>query len=490
MATPTPEAGWYPDPDGSGRKRWWDGQAWTDRHLKRVPSQKAELRVGRRAKVVAAGDDHYGQTGTVDALLNEDDDIDVCLRFDGDPDVYGFRRDEVMAVAHTESDASAGDEPAPVDSRPEPETTVETAQYQPPVSSPPGLGVLPADWYDDPDGSGGQRWWDGQSWTPETRQRGSARIPDVAATPAVDTGEATVRSSSGGAGWYPDPDGPGGHRWWDGRRWTTHWQPMPNSAHPTGIPPHHRPHGVVDEEPVQQPAPAAPPALTPTGPPGRSAASESGTVPGSPWQRPGDTRTPPSGLHGWLQSIRDTGAGHVVRGSSRWVSGVAIIAAGVVLLLSTFMAWGHTVSAGFRISLSGLGFVSVTAPEGDEQVAAFITRQLQDEVSSAAHNPGVWALVVALIVVVAGAAYLWTKWRSQAALTVAVTSAIEFLVCVSNAASVGAMMGYAASRGEDYAIGFGLLLACGVTLVLTGLGITAFVFERVSIGSRSRGQSR
>src|SRR3981081_2553752 len=30
MTTPPTPAGWYPDPDGSGGQRYWDGSAWTE----------------------------------------------------------------------------------------------------------------------------------------------------------------------------------------------------------------------------------------------------------------------------------------------------------------------------------------------------------------------------------------------------------------------------------------------------------------------------
>ena len=108
-------------------------------------------------------------------------------------------------------------------------------------------------------------------------------------------------------------------------------------------------------------------------------------------------------------------------------------------------------------------------------------------IEASVHNPGIWAVIVGLIAIVAGAAFLWTQWRSQTALTVAIVGGIELLVCMGNVISVGAMMGNPASSAGEYAIGFGLLLACAVTLVLVGLGITAFVLERISISSRSSG---
>ena len=36
-----PPAGWYPDPDGRTRLRWWDGLDWTD--IRRAPPSNAEL---------------------------------------------------------------------------------------------------------------------------------------------------------------------------------------------------------------------------------------------------------------------------------------------------------------------------------------------------------------------------------------------------------------------------------------------------------------
>jgi len=43
------------------------------------------------------------------------------------------------------------------------------------------------------------------------------------------------------------------------------------------------------------------------------------------------------------------------------------------------------------------------------------------------------------------------------------------------------MMGNTASYAGDYRVGFGLLAACALTLALIGVGVTAFVLERMAL---------
>ena len=45
---------------------------------------------------MAPDDDHHGQTGTIDPIY--EDDEHVFLKLSGDPELYAYRRDEVVAV--------------------------------------------------------------------------------------------------------------------------------------------------------------------------------------------------------------------------------------------------------------------------------------------------------------------------------------------------------------------------------------------------------
>jgi len=50
-----PPAGWYPDPDGGSRLRWWEGTDWSDRY--RAPPTRSE--VDRRALTSATHDEDH-----------------------------------------------------------------------------------------------------------------------------------------------------------------------------------------------------------------------------------------------------------------------------------------------------------------------------------------------------------------------------------------------------------------------------------------------
>lgn len=78
----------------------------------------------------------------------------------------------------------------------------------------------PPGWYPDPEGSTRLRWWEGLDWTNRYRPYPSLEETSAAANLAH---EAPAHSAAGIAspGWYPDPAGGGGQRFWDGNTWTS-----------------------------------------------------------------------------------------------------------------------------------------------------------------------------------------------------------------------------------------------------------------------------
>jgi len=70
------------------------------------------------------------------------------------------------------------------------------------------MGNVEAGWYDD--GSGNQRWWDGDHWTEHYADMSGSRV-ELRSSPIAP-------AAPKGAGWYDDHRGR--LRWWDGGQWT------------------------------------------------------------------------------------------------------------------------------------------------------------------------------------------------------------------------------------------------------------------------------
>ena len=52
---PAPPAGWYPDPTGGLRLRWWDGTDWTDRYRARPNINAAQRTEAANDRLRARG---------------------------------------------------------------------------------------------------------------------------------------------------------------------------------------------------------------------------------------------------------------------------------------------------------------------------------------------------------------------------------------------------------------------------------------------------
>lgn len=251
-AQPQVPAGWYPDPSGGDGQRWWDGTQWTE-HVHPAPASDATAAPDATAteaaeptsttdEVVVADDADPGSAddagvGGVAAPADERSapraaagDLGAVVTPVGgttgstggdvttsEPDPAGAG-DGSEATADATPPSGTGDVPV-MDQATETVTTDTAAT----ATDPSGVGQaaqpeIPAGWYPDPSGGEGQRWWDGGQWTEHVHPpEGGTATSEQTATTSQTSGDIPP-------GWYPDPNGQG-ERWWDGTQWSEHVRP-------------------------------------------------------------------------------------------------------------------------------------------------------------------------------------------------------------------------------------------------------------------------
>jgi hypothetical protein len=189
-------------------------------------------------------------------------------------------------------------------------------------------------------------------------------------------------------------------------------------------------------------------------------------------------------LRRWIK--RDTGQTRVRRGSPRWIVGLANLIAAILLLVSVFLDWVHIAIGGVvRASVSGAGTVSVTKPDDDPELQRYVTQSLEQVVS----HSGMWIAVIGVLIVAADAVYLWLPPHAEAAIAVAVLAGISAVFCLSCAFDVQRVFRQALDLNyAHYSLGFGVVVACSMTVLLTVLGVAAFVLDCVdaSVGTPRR----
>lgn len=181
---------------------------------------------------------------------------------------------------------------------------------------------------------------------------------------------------------------------------------------------------------------------------------------------------------GWLRP--DTGLPGVKSRSPQRAVGLAMLIAGLLLTLSVFLEWGRiTIGAEAnslaQASVSGAGTVSITMPQDDPEFERYAAKSLEQVVS----HGGVWVAIIGVLIIAAGAVYLWLSPREEAAIAVALLAGIGSVLCVASALNVRRIFGDAFDvAAAHYSLGYGLALACITSIVLIGLGVAGYALER------------
>ncbi|MBU8813021.1 DUF2510 domain-containing protein [Mycolicibacterium goodii] len=268
-----------------------------------------------------------------------------------------------------------------------------------------------------------------------------------------------------GPNWYDDPDDPKAERWWDGHEWSPNRRRKQSAAQPrlSGPPPATyfptapsvpESYPVANEYPAfgydpMESAPSVAPLAAPASVPARSRSNSSFSA----------------------------------------SEAIALLLAfcGLAFIAAAFQTWGKV--SDFVELGDGSMTLSVEYPGLGEPTRSGRSSDIAFQVfpENVAHNtnPGWIALVLGVLIVVAGVAYYFEWNRKIVALIAAVVGIAGLIVCISYLMDLrGAFGNPAVLVGADFSPGLGLIATTALSVVVTLAGAGAFFYEqRVSPNS-------
>jgi hypothetical protein len=285
-------------------------------------------------------------------------------------------------------------------------------------------------WYDDPDGSDAERYFDGQDWTPQRRRKAPTpkRAPQVS-----DPYGPTYPSPPAGPYVPPAPAGP----------------TIPYDAYSSPAPP-----GAYGQPP-------------PTGP-----VDPYGAVPPAYPQQPPLLR---------LRSGMATGVNRTL--------GLLIAAAGLALIVAAFVPWGrirHVESdngllVATTVSFPGIGEPHFSATLSDGAISGNLNMNNSPLLQLHSASPGWIAFLLGVVALISGAAYLWLPQRKIVAIGIAVLGSIAGVMCVSHLFDLRATFGSPPDLADlNFSPDVGLIAACVLSFGVATLGVAAYILDSKS----------
>lgn len=307
-------------------------------------------------------------------------------------------------------------------------------------------------------------------------------------------------------GWYDDPQAQDAERYHDGNDWTPQRR-RKQSMHrrPTQPPASHGPIASADPNRVA-PATPSPWALNPSD--GYGAPIHAGPAgpygpPPPPMQHDGYGPSVPNGPYGAppLPAPGDYGAmppfGGIeqplvtrlragMAGGIHRTMGLSIAGVGIALIAASFAVWGKARIAGTTYkgalasetySFPGLGDPTIAVTYSDNTANANLNVSDPSSLLVNTH-PGWMTLLLGIVALIAGSAYLWSNHRKAVATVVVVAGGIVGALCASYFFDLRSTFGDPPDLASaDFSPGIGLVGSCILAFALVALGIAAYLIE-------------